>query len=648
MATDLLLLETLNQDRHHQLRAEYFPLLAGLGAELGWETAWLTLVIDPDAMHKEERFRASLTRSQQEALAAELSARAPRVLVVHERPGAGLQELLSRCAPEARVVDLTREHTLRGRRDRLGPDATLGELLELVGAGEEHPRDAEVAADVLPFVYSRRVIGEHDIDVDAHPVRLLLNPACWYRKPVRTNPLYRDLAGPAVEEHLGCSFCPKAMGRFVPKDRGAAALDRALRQVEAHQAATKRERYRYFFEDAAFNADLSRLLDGAVERGLGPSIFTTMLRADTLLAQREALERALPGARDDGHALRLMSVGAESFSGDENRRFNKGLSSDDLWACFDMIRDLEARFPQAFSCTDPGIFATILFTPWSTPDDILTNVRAARRLGVEFLKKAAGTRLQLTPGLPITELAAHDGLLCAGEGEARDIRDASLWNVDMRDLAWRFKDARSERICQLVVRLEPIAEQVVLAEDDPLFVELRAARATLPPSLRGDYVAVAEALVEAVIALGPAAGVFELMAHAAIVAVPTGHSAPAPAAAREPAAAPRPDAGWADAIAERLAAESPAWLAGYELTDHDLREERGCPQLHLRFEGPRGSLALCIEDADSGNPAWQRSERYSARYSGDLPAAARSEEELTRRLLAWLEQVLDAPISGAS
>ena len=648
MAKDLLLLETLNQDRHHQLRAEYFPLFAGLAAELGWDADWLTVVVDPEAMHREERFRASLTTGQQEALAAELSASAPKLIVVHERPGEGLRELLLRCAPNARLVDLTCEHTLGGRRDRLGPDATLGELLELLGVAEAHPRGAQVAADVLPFVYARRVVGECEMDVDAHPVRLLLDPACWYRKPVRTNPLYCHLDSKAVAEHLGCSFCPKAMGRFVPKDRGAAALDRALRQVEAHQAASARERYSYFFEDAAFNADLSRLLEGATTRSLAPSVFTTMLRADTLLAQREALERALPGARAAGHSLRLMSVGAESFAEAENRRFNKGLSNDDLWDCFDMIRDLEARFEGAFSCTDPGIFATILFTPWSTPDDILVNVRAARRLGVEYLKKAAGTRLQLMDGLPITDLAAHDGLLCEGDGAARDIRDASLWNVDMKDLAWRFADERAERICQLIVRLDPIAEQVVVAEHDPLLLELRDARATLPPSLRNDYVAVAEALVESVVALGPEAGVCELMAHAATVAVPTVHDEPGPAALHEPAAAPRSDAGWADAAADRLAGESPAWLGGYTLVAHDLREERGCPQLHLRFDGPRGTLALCVEDADSGNPAWQTGERFSARYGGDLPAAPRTEEALTRGLIEWLEHVLEGKISGAS
>ncbi len=115
----LLLLETLNQDRYHHLRVEYFPLILGLAREVGWEATWWTLVVDPELMHREARFTVSLAASQMEALEAEMRAWAPTLVVVHDRSDADLIDLVQRCAPEARLADLT---TLdMPRRRRAGP-----------------------------------------------------------------------------------------------------------------------------------------------------------------------------------------------------------------------------------------------------------------------------------------------------------------------------------------------------------------------------------------------------------------------------------------------------------------------------------------------------------------------------------------------
>ncbi len=675
----LLLLETLNQDRYHHLRVEYFPLILGLAREVGWEATWWTLVVDPELMHREARFTVSLAASQMEALEAEMRAWAPTLVVVHDRSDADLIDLVQRCAPEARLADLTTLDMPRwgevGPADpeseeprelidaRLLPNVSVDHLLRGLSGSDEvptHPHADAVAADVVQFVFERRVVGPCDLEVSEQPVRLLLDHICRFYRPVRTNPCYAGLSSSYVAEHVGCAFCPKATGPPVSRERDAVAIDLAMRQIVAHQAgeggaARHRE---YYFEDAGFNTNISGLLDAAVDRGIAPSTFTTMLRADVLLGQRAALEQSLPRAAEAGHGIRLMSIGAESFSEAENVRFNKALSPRQLWDCFDMIQDFEARFPNAFGCVDPGYFSTILFTPWTLPEDLLINIRAARKLGLEFLKRTVGTRLQLFPRLPITELAAHDGLLVSEGGDARDIPDSNLWNAELDDIQWRFADPLTERAQRLLVRLDPIPEQVALDDGDPLLAEIRQARAELPPRVAGDYVALAEAVVHAVVTLGVEASGRDVIAHAATIAEPSLASDAAESEASwlpdgsdgingAPMGAADRTSSWLDQVVAGVRAGSPSWLAGYRIVDWSVCDEDGTRQLHINLDGDRGSLGLCVEDLAAGSPAWVRGARFTARYSGELPPDSAVERQLTTQLLAELDRGADVGGIGA-
>ena len=287
----------------------------------------------------------------------------------------------------------------------------------------------------------------------------------------------------------------------------------ALRQIEAHQRAAPAEtpRFAYLFEDSPLSAKLGDLFREVLDRGLRPSTFFFMPRADVLLALRPTLERLLPELAAAGHRLRPLSVGAENFSPDENERFNKGVTTDQLWACFELMRDFEARFPETFASADPGYFAGILFTPWTRPADLRENLEAARRLGAAWLQKVVGIRLQLWEGAAITELARHDGLTTdALVGSLRDVSAVCMSSPNDREVPWGFADPRTARLHQLLVRLEPTPEQATFGPDDALVRELRDQRARLPREQARDYVGVARGLVDAVDALGPDAPVAAL------------------------------------------------------------------------------------------------------------------------------------------
>ncbi|MBM4388376.1 MAG: hypothetical protein FJ088_11595, partial [Deltaproteobacteria bacterium] len=191
---------------------------------------------------------------------------------------------------------------------------------------------------------------------------------------------------------------------------------------------------------------------------------------------------------------------------EENHRFNKGLPVKKIWACFEMIRELESRFPETFS-SEAGYFAGILFTPWTRPRDLLENVRAAGRLGEEWLLRVVGTRLQLFDGLPITELAGRDGLIAERFKSASDIAAVCQAHPDQREIPWRFADPCVEFLHSILIRLDPVPQQALFPKDDPLYLEIKSLRDMLPERLSADYMSLITAIIETVMKEGTGGGV---------------------------------------------------------------------------------------------------------------------------------------------
>jgi hypothetical protein len=527
----LVLVETQHDDvrRHH--RVELFPFILGLARQLGWHAEWWVVAVPVGFMHVGGRYVFDLPPDGRRLLREALGAAAPDVALFHDRPAPGLLADLQPASPATRFLDLTRL-----RRDP-GPghvplpaaalprapgcvDATLT-VAEIVGFLEgDEPRvggsGGVLLLDAASPTFDRRLLGDGPPTGQRQPpTRLALMAHCAYRRPVRHNPAYRGLGSTAVAQHLGCAFCdaPHADGpRFA-----TAPVELALRQIEAHQRAVttagpQAEPLEYLFEDTPLSDDLPGFLAAVLERELLPSTFTTMTRVDVLLGMRDSLDGLLPRLTAAGHRLRILSIGAESFSAAENARFNKGLDAAQIWACHGMIRDLEARFPGTFACPDLGYFATILFTPWTTPADLSENVAAARTLGAPWLNRAIGSRLQLWEGLPITDLARRDGLAVdAPAGSVAEVEAICHSSPDQREVPWRFADPRTALLHRVLIRLEPIPCQARLHADDPLLAEIAARRARLRGEVGRDYVGVVARLVAAAEPLDGEADVSQLL-----------------------------------------------------------------------------------------------------------------------------------------
>lgn len=529
------LIETRHGERHRHHRAEIYPFLQGLARGWGWPVDWLVLDLPPESLHLGDRYVFDLPPAARRVLRAELDATTPDVVVFHDRPVRGLLREIRGWLPEARVVDLSWRPGEAGDEPAdlpispLSPirpippispihgGSTVADVRAALSGTVEHVAEGErLFLDVAPPRFERRFPGAADgTPRPPQALRLAVERSCPYARRLRANPLYRDLDDPVVQADRGCSFCLVPHVDARPRFQ-TPPVEHALRQIDAHQrvAAAGDLRFDYLLEQSTASNHLTSLLAEIAARDLRPSTIHTMCRADRLLTWREPLLELLPRIERHGHRLRLVSIGAENFSDAENQRFNKGVSASRLFDCLALIRELESRFPGTFAAGDAGTFAVILFTPWTTPDDLRVNVEAARRVGADFLERAVGSRLILLGEAAITALARSDGLVCDRfSGSLASIAPVHLVNPTDREIPWRFRDPRTARLHELLVRLAPVPEQARLPADDPLARAIADQRSALPPSLAESYVEVASALLEAVDARGPDAVLGELFAH---------------------------------------------------------------------------------------------------------------------------------------
>ncbi len=667
MKRRVLLVETLNADKHRHHRAEVYPYVLGFARDQGAEAEWWVIRVPAESMHSGGRFVVDLPAERVALLAEEAAAWRPDVIAFHDLPSAEISAALMAASPETRIADLT-------QTDAWITDHDVDKLLGPVGADPELPEEPSYLLDTTAPCFERRFLEPEEAKGEMQPLRLLSATSCFYRRAVADSPPYRELDTEITRAYRGCAYCPNVMKDLRKESEEppfhTPAFERALKQVEAHQQAapaqtgglrggrfasetplrgefrTETPCFEYHVEDAGVHDKLPAFLDTLMERGIRASTFYTVIRADTFLRMRDDLEATLARMQEEGHRLRLLSMGAESFSAAENERYNKGLTPEQLWQSFEAITELSERFADTFAVEDFGYFATILFSPWTLPEDLKANIDAARRLGPGWLQRAVGTRLQLWEDAAITELARHDGLLAGDLGSTGDIAAVCISDPHGREIPWRFRDPRTELIFKLLIRLDPIPEQALFADEDELAEELRRLRARLPAEIAGDYVRLAGALVDAVETLGAEAEPEEIFAHVAPLsdepteAFYTGRedSGPGDAVPGELRAFHARLLGMLRAVYER----GPERMRGYRLVGDELGMDREAPWCLLRFSRDGSDFGLRLELKRPGRRGWKVGKRCVLTHDPDTPPAGEDEERLARLVLAAAERCAPA------
>lgn len=452
-APRLMLVEVAATDRFH--RAVAFPYLLGRARAAGVQAAWWRYAVPAHtgatrpALLDEGALNALVERARTYG--------ASHVLV----GGSGIEPLARRLADALGHVTVAAEEALGGLGaggDPLGAWLGLGALPPAppdFGFEPAHAAAAETAP--LPFV--------------------VLGPECTFNLPLARNPAFAGVELASCVRQGGCSFCarpadPRGRRPLDTEDLASqlAALEHTLPRLAG---APERLAVRFVGEPALDGAD--EVARAVARASLGAVDILLDGRADQLVRRRAVLETACRALEGTPHRVHMALVGVESFSRDELLRMNKGLVPQDNLDAARTLMELEREPAGRFRFREHGGLSLITMTPWTTLDDLATTlhtVRGARLEGV--VGKLLSGRVRLTPGLPMTALAARDGLLLdKGASYEDQALDTAAHNLYAAELPWRFAEPRMEAVSRLLVRL---GEPGLARGEDPLAEPVAALR----------------------------------------------------------------------------------------------------------------------------------------------------------------------------
>ncbi len=469
----LLLVECVPPDPWTHYRAEHFPYLQGMAARVGIPTQWFALASGADGG---DRFFFSPTDGQRALISAAITGEGVTHVVFDESLCPEFAAFLADEFPSVVVACIGDLEPALLPVD--GPAASalalLGIRIDVEGPPDIHRLGLLDAAGPR----YERVVDAALAAGPAVPIHVLCGGECAYRRPVRANPAFDgvDLAEAAFQR--GCSFCPSG-SFYSPKWQFASdPVDLAMSQIDAACAACAADPELAAFFSSSADRRLHFMMRGAVivqrleafferllDRDRAPAVFLLSVRADERLGRAEIIERWLPRLAEAGHAIGVWVIGVENFSAAENARFNKNISAEQVVRSHERMSAWEDTWPTAFSFRRWGGFAVILFTPWTTLDDLAVNIECLRRIDqARESPYALRSRLQLRPGAPITLLATHDGLVTEVSDEPPwDSGCLTSWQE--REVPWRFADPGTAWTYRIASRLVPTDELA----DDPLY-----------------------------------------------------------------------------------------------------------------------------------------------------------------------------------
>ena len=323
---------------------------------------------------------------------------------------------------------------------------------------------------------------------DRNNVYLVMGAGCHYRKPVSANPCYRgvDLSPGVIA--IGCAFCGHATpAEPTPVQTVRGWLTRQLRDVK-RTLGPDRLPGAVIVENIVHMSLLEHILATLRHLGMERTALLVAARVDHLVAARPLLEAKLAKLQNRKEAIHLYTIGLENFSDPELDRFNKGFDSLTVVKAVNMLKELEVLYGRNFHYSGYMPLGLILFTPWTRLADLQRNIRLMQHFDLEYeTGNTFMSRLRLHEHLPITALAAKDGLIVHDVEDALRLNRRKLFGYER---AWRFADPRVEPVNRLAVRLESKGS----FEGEPLF-ELMQSR--LPRMNRKQRIAFLLCIVDA-------------------------------------------------------------------------------------------------------------------------------------------------------
>ncbi|MBI5240773.1 MAG: hypothetical protein HY926_09900 [Elusimicrobia bacterium] len=413
-----LMLVELSPDAPQRLfRTAAYPFLMGLARACGWRCSWCVLGVRYDPTVRYMLAPADLGRLRTEA-----ARRRPHVIVLNE------------WLPREQLAALRRAGGSRTVYSPMDDDLhSLGDFIRRRIRRVEEPRlDGPGLLDAIRPVFRRRILNRAPWAA-APRYNIVAGARCSYRTPAAANPFFRRLRVP--QPTMGCSFCDTPMRRPPTQDPAACAAAQVAAACRERPAGGGELHFNLVGSELWLRLeDFTQALLRARARG---AELAFMPRADELLAGRAALRRCLPLLARRRLAVRLYGMGVENFSESENRRLNKGITAEQVHEAAAFIAETTRRWPGDFRFQS-GTMSMILFTPWTSLQDLLCNARNIARCPLICPYFVLGQRLQLFPGRPITLLAERDGLLAPARRD-RFYNSGCIISFDQQEVPWRFR-----------------------------------------------------------------------------------------------------------------------------------------------------------------------------------------------------------------
>lgn len=314
------------------------------------------------------------------------------------------------CDGEPRQIVAPLVRWLRGE-SALPPDQTLFRQRGDGGGSAEWtkpqscvpvpPRDGPYAPNLRPVVVNPEFLP---------PVRtfsVVGNNGCPYQNDARENPLYAGTQIPA-QFGRGCAFCTTGNqyeGR--PNPETAASVLEQIRYVRANapelQLLVLKDQNPFgYLTEVVERCEAERLSD-----------FTLLLetRAEWFLRNAKRFDRALAVAGQINVRIAPFLVGIENFSQPELDRFNKGITVATNIEFLESLWRWKDEYGDALDLSHAA-FGFILFSPWTTLQDLEANLQGIRRTRFDQLRGSILlARARLYPDTALYYLAERDGLL---------------------------------------------------------------------------------------------------------------------------------------------------------------------------------------------------------------------------------------------
>lgn len=273
---------------------------------------------------------------------------------------------------------------------------------------------------------------------------------CHYRSLITDNPHYQGIDLEGIAFGRGCAFCTGRTPWVMPVDPDLQLTSLTLQVDSILSSADGTMTIRII--DQGSLPILEGLLEHCRKTETPPVTWLIDLRVSELLAGEKLLQRLLSIAAGIKHRIDLFCIGFENFSQPELERFNKGIRVEENIEAVRLVDRLEAEHPTAVSKIGSAS-GFILFTPWTTCNDLQANAKVMSQLNFSrFRSGAIFTRLRLYRNSPIHRLAERDGLLLPVQDD-RNSNPITLSGYPPEE-SWRFSDSQVDRVYRLMQHLK--------------------------------------------------------------------------------------------------------------------------------------------------------------------------------------------------